>query len=159
MQSSETIASIDSHTATPQAVKADGRTPSAPGVFCLREVGDVFGANFFDRDVCRQWVINRLHASGTNCPECGAAIPEKFHDRFWSGERIKCGCGKFFTALTGTFLSGCSLDFREVILLAVLLYLGVGNKQIAEFLKMTPESIRLWRQKFEAFDAIEKLNT
>ena len=81
-------------------------------------------------------------------------IPEKSQPRFWAGERVKCCCGKFFTALTGTILSGCQLDFREVILLAVLLFLGVPDKVIAGFLRMSTAGVRLWRQKFESIEII-----
>lgn len=159
MQDSETIANIGTIAPAHPVVNVEGWEPHPPDFFCLREVTDIFGASFFDHNVCRQWILNRLHPSGAHCPMCAAAVPEKFHKRFWSGERMRCQCGKFFTALTGTFLSGCSLDFREVILLAVLLCLGIDNRKIAGFLKMTPESIRIWRQKFSAFETIERMNS
>lgn len=71
-------------------------------------------------------------------------------------ERIKCcHCEKFFTALTGTFLSGCQLDFREVILLAVLLSPDITDKTIADILKMSSANVRIWRNKFEAMGKLK----
>jgi transposase-like protein len=75
---------------------------------------------------------------------------------FWENKRIKCDrCGKYFTALTNTFLSGCHFDFREIVLLAFLLALGVSDNQIATTLKISDESVRLWRLKFKELEKIK----
>lgn len=127
---------------------------SVNGIFSPGDIARAFGADFFDHDACRNWILHQLHHNVPRCPGCRAEVLLKSQPRFWAGDRVKCNCGKFFTALTGTFLSGCQLDFREVILLAILLSLGVSDKTIAEFLNMSPAGIRLWRQKFDALETI-----
>jgi transposase-like protein len=84
------------------------------------------------------------------------AIPEKSLQRFWMSERCKCfQCDKFFTALTGTFLSGCQLDYREVILLAVFLSSGRSDKNIAELLDMSVDNAKIWRKKFKVMGELK----
>ena len=119
-------------------------------IFDINDVLHDFQANFLNEVVCREWVLKRLHPTGAYCPGCGVAIPEKSLQRFWMSERVKCcQCNKFFTALTGTFLSGCQLDYREVILLAILLSTDMSDKTIAEILNMSAANVRIWRNKFE----------
>lgn len=123
------------------------------GRFKTGDVLDAFDADFLDEERCRSWVMNKLHPDGGHCPRCGADIPDRQMRGFWSCKRMKCGrCGKFFTALTGTFLSGCHLKFREIVLLALLLALEVPDKQIASILHMSAENVRLWRIKFKAME-------
>jgi transposase-like protein len=110
---------------------------------------------FFDEEACREWVLKRLHQDGPRCPGCGDAVPEKFLPRFYEAERLKCGvCGKFFTGLTGTFLSGCQLTFAEVVALAILLSPELTDKKIADVLGMSSANIRIWRLKFDAMDKL-----
>lgn len=110
-----------------------------------------FGIEFLDEDVCRYWILKEIHNAEIKCPGC-KTILKYFHPHpFWQGKRVRCSkCGKFFTALTGTFISGSHMDFREIMLLAVFLEAGLSNKQIADILKCTDETVRLWRLKFEA---------
>lgn len=125
-------------------------------VFDITDVVADFQANFMNEISCREWVLRRLHPSGAFCPGCGMTVPEKSLQRFWMSERIKCcHCEKFFTALTGTFLSGCQLDFREVILLAVLLSPDMTDKTIADILNMSSANVRIWRNKFEAMGKLK----
>jgi transposase len=42
------------------------------------------------------------------------------------------------------------------VLLALLLGLGVQDKEIARILKISAESVRLWRLKFKAQEEINK---
>ena len=119
------------------------------GVFLPEEVLEVFNANFLDYEFARMWVLKRMHPHGAYCPGCGAAIPDNKLRRFWSNGRMSCrGCGKYFTALTGTFIAGCQLDFRGLIILAFLLALGAHDKEIARITEMSRENVRLWRLKF-----------
>ena len=123
------------------------------GVFVPGDVLAVFGADFLDEKLCRDLIMEKLHAPGhvafCLCPGCSAPIPGRTLQSFWECKRIRCDyCGKYFTALTGTFLSGCHFTFREIVLLAVLLAMGVADKQIAATLKISVESVRLWRLKF-----------
>lgn len=110
---------------------------------------------FFDEAVCREWILKRLHPDGERCPGCGEQIPGKALGRFYAAERVKCfRCGKFFTALTGTFLSGCQLSFAEVIALAMFLSPEFTDKKIADVLGMSAANVRIWRAKFEAMEKL-----
>lgn len=116
--------------------------------FTAADVVRVFNANFLDYEFARLWVLKTLHPEGAKCPGCNATVPEKSEGRFYQRERLLCWfCGKYFTALTGTFLSGCHQDFRTVILLAVLVGLGVHNGDISKITGMSEDSIRIWRRK------------
>lgn len=106
-------------------------------------------ASFLDEDECTRWIIRELHSPVIKCPRCSMIIldPQRLR-RFWSVERLKCErCGAFFTALTGTVLSGCHMSLIEIYLMLVLLGLGVKDKIIADRLNVSQESIRLWRKK------------
>ena len=125
------------------------------GVFVPGDILKDFNADFLDDDYCQSWAMGKLHQDRLYCPECGDNVPERLMRSFWDCKRITCDrCGKYFTALTGTFLSGCHFSFREIVLLAFLLALGVPDKQIAKILKVSAESVRLWRLKFEAMEKI-----
>jgi transposase-like protein len=108
-------------------------------------------ADFFDEVRCRHWILKKLHPGGARCPGCQRTINDgrrRYH--FWNGDRLNCEyCGKYFTALTGQIFSGAHLDFKGLFLLAVLSGAGINDKIIAEKLKITPESCRLWRIKFK----------
>jgi transposase-like protein len=127
----------------------DLRATTGRGRFAPNDVLAVFNVNFMDYDFARLWILKRLHPDGAHCPGCGLPVADKSLQRFWSNGRLSCReCGKYFTALTGTFLAGCHLDYRGVILLAVLLTLGVHDKQIAAIVGTSAENVRLWRIKF-----------
>lgn len=135
------------------AIMADhSNPPPAPGDrgrFTPADVLEIFNVNFLDYEFSRMWILKRLHPAGAHCPDCGDVVPEKKLQRFWSNQRISCRtCEKYFTALTKTFISGCQLDFRGLVLLALLLALGVHDNQIAAIVDMSAENVRLWRIKF-----------
>jgi hypothetical protein len=104
------------------------QTNQRVGIFVVGDVLGVFAVEFLAEVFCRYWVIGKLHPDDQmRCPECGANVPDNLLRSFWDAKRIKCDhCGKYFTALTGTFLSGCHFDFREIVLLAFMLALGGG---------------------------------
>jgi transposase-like protein len=95
------------------------------------------------------WVLNKLHGTDPpRCPRCGEPVADNLLRTFWESRRLCCGkCRKMFTALTGTFLSGCHMTFREIFLLAVLLSFDLADRHIAQIMKMSPENVRLWRLK------------
>jgi len=111
-----------------------------------------------DEKWCKAWVMERLHGDqpwmGNDppfCPGCGSPVPDRMMHSFWECKRIRCDiCGKYFTALTGTFLSGCHFSFQETVLMAFMISLGVADKQIANTLKISAENVRLWRHRFDA---------
>jgi transposase-like protein len=126
------------------------------GIFTPVDTLTGFDADFLDEDRCRIWIIKKLYQHQEFCPGCGFDIPGNLLQSFWENKRIKCDrCGKYFTALTNTFLSGCHFDFREIVLLAFLLALGVSDNQIATTLKISDESVRLWRLKFKELEKIK----
>jgi transposase-like protein len=127
------------------------RQQNIRGMFVPGDVLAAFNAEFLDEMWCRAWVLERLHRESPRCPACEEEIPDRLMQSFCEVKRIRCDrCEKYFTALTGTFLSGCHFSFREIVLLAWLLALKVADKQIAETLKISVESVRLWRHRFEA---------
>lgn len=132
---------------------AINRKRQRAGMFVPADVLKSFDAKYLDARWCRALVMERLHHVGqfdaNKCPRCGADIPERQMHSFWDCKRIKCShCGKYFTALTGTFLSGCHFSFPEIVLLAFMLALGVADKQIAATLKISADNVRLWKLKF-----------
>lgn len=127
------------------------------GFFVPRDVLRAFGANFFDEYTCRHWVLHKIHGDRAFCPSCGTEITgDMAKGRFYSGGRLRCCvCGKHFTALTGTFLNGTHMGFKDLILLSVLLGLDLEVKKIADFLGRNPETVRLWKHKFDALETQE----
>jgi transposase-like protein len=119
--------------------------------FTAVEAMEVFSAEFLSEHLCRMWILNKIHgAEPPRCPGCGEPVAHHLLRSFWENRRVRCGkCRKMFTALTGTFLSGCHMDFCSVYLLAVLLALGLPDKNIGRIVKMSSENVRLWRLKFK----------
>lgn len=117
------------------------------GIF-FHAVADELIADFLDAGHCRQWVLRRLHPKGARCPECGHALEDEKRVRFWENMRIRCSyCGKYFTALTGTFLNGTHLNFQEMVLFGILWALGLPNRNIAGRIGCSPETIRILKNK------------
>jgi hypothetical protein len=130
---------------------------SRPHVFIPEDVGRDIAAGFLDETFCRDWILTAIHGRGERyCPECHTVLDGKALQRFGEGKRICCrACGKFFTALTRTFLAGCHMDFREIILLAVFLHFRIPAREIARILWISPETVRLWEIKFQALERVK----
>lgn len=130
---------------------------NGPRSFTPRDVGREFGAGFLDEGVCRWWILKKIHGDGEiTCPKCHAPLFSVALRRFWEGLRICCrSCGKFFTARTGTFLDGCHMNFREIILLADFLHHDYPAREIARILKISAETVRLWEIKFQALERMK----
>ena len=120
-------------------------------------VAEVFGAEFLSQTRCQLFIASVLHGDSPSCPRCGVIIPGRMLRSFCNGRRIHCdACGKYFNVFSGTFLSGTHFSSREVVLLALLMALGVQDKEVARILKISAESVRLWRLKFKAQEEINK---
>jgi len=125
--------------------------------FTPQEASSAFCAGFLDESTCRRWILSRLHPTGPLCPGCKQTLPDKYQDRFWENERIRCPlCGKWFTALTDTIFQGTHMGFREILLLALFLGLNQPAKYIAEILDIDEETVRLWRCKFNQVKAVTR---
>jgi transposase-like protein len=118
-------------------------------LFTSDDVRRDFPADFLDETTCRLWILKRLHPEGPHCPACGLSVHDRFEHRFWMCARLRCPCGKYYTALTGTFLSGSQFSFAEIILLAMFFSLRVSDGEIADILDISADNVRLWRHKFE----------
>lgn len=128
-----------------------------PGHIIPQDVAAAFDAGFLDEGLCRGWILGTMYADvKISCPQCRAPLTEKGLRRFWMAERLRCqACGKFFTSLTDTFLNGCHLSFREIMLLAVFLHYHINHREIARILKISIETVRLWEIKFSALQRIK----
>lgn len=138
---------IDNTTISPKQTKAGSR----PMTFGPGDVGKMFVANFLHEASCRDWIIGQLHPDGPRCPRCSGMIVNKESLRSYRlGCRVRCRwCGKYFTVLTGTFLSGCHLSFSQVILMAILIDAGAADSQISRLMGMSRDGIRRWRLRFK----------
>ena len=132
---------------------------TAPGYFDPHDAAVSFKADFLDEDLCRRWILDTIyHGQDIACPQCSKQLTAKSLQRFRTAERVRChACGKFFTALTGTFLQGCHLTFRQIILLAVFLYFGINHAAIADKVGVSEETVRLWQKKFQAIKLIKDI--
>jgi hypothetical protein len=121
------------------------------GVFGPSDILSGTVAGFFDEEICRVWILGRLHPDGAACPACLSPIAgEASLQSFWSGDRVRCvRCGKYFTALTGTFLAGGHLGYTQVILIGILIGSLADDSAIASIMSMSTEGVRLWRRRFE----------
>ena len=113
-----------------------------------------FVADFLDRLYCRRWIIDRLHPSGPCCPR-GHALTGGLIERFREGKRVKCPtCGRFFTAFSGTVLSGTIMEAHQFVALLLLHRLNVPNSDIARIIGLSQEAVRLWRRKLRLLEII-----
>lgn len=118
--------------------------------FTSSEVAGIFGSNFLDEEVCRQWILKRLHPVGAFCPVCGFRLSGRQAARFWQDKPVCCPeCGKTFTARTGTILAGKNLSYQEIILMAWLMARNYSNIEIADVIGCNRETVRLWRFQLE----------
>jgi transposase-like protein len=130
---------------------AINNTLRSHGQFVPADALEAFCSDFMDIEQCRRWILERIHQDCPRCPKCGTIIPDSSHNRFWAAERLQCkACGKFFTALTGTFLNGTHMSMSKIFLLAFFLGLDVPDRFIAGKLEINQETIRLWRLRFQA---------
>lgn len=119
-------------------------------LFNLQRAGLVFGADFLDADRCAAFIVDGLHGDAARCPECRTDLDGERRARFRSFGRVRCTCGKWFSATTGTPLHKAKIDRRQLVLIAYLLSLGVDPARIATAAGVDPETVRIWRLKFQA---------
>jgi predicted RNA-binding Zn-ribbon protein involved in translation (DUF1610 family) len=112
---------------------------------------DSVNPSFLDADSCRRFLLTLFHPAGPACPACGETMAEYTLQNYWQGKRVQCSvCGKFFSGLTGTALSGWHMDYREIVLLAIFMGCGWTNRRIADRMGYHTETIRILRRKIRA---------
>ncbi len=117
--------------------------------FSAAVVLERFGVEVLGLDRCRELLIGLLHPRGMVCGECGhrdfSGIQEATFRRFG---RVQCGgCGRFFTARSGTILEGSGLNERQTVMLAAGVGLWLSSPVIAGLAQVHPETVRRWRAK------------
>ena len=129
------------------------------GQFNPPVAGDWFGYELIKYSECSRWLVTQLHPAGMLCPSCSVDMAsigrqheiERRREHWQALEQVRCpACGKKFTAATGTIIDGSKLEAREIYLLAVLLWLDVPARRIAEVLRIHPDTVRNWQLKFQA---------
>lgn len=145
------------HTENSGKEALNGETGSrALKYFTTRQAAAAFTSDFLDKEACRAWILKRLHQDA-RCPDCRAAVEgAASKQNFWAGARCICRhCGRKFMAVSGTFLQGSQLHFRQVFMLAVLINLqnsGLDIKRIASIIGISPDTVRIWIKKFGGFE-------
>lgn len=126
-------------------------------LFTPAQVSAVFDATWLDEATCRFWVIHWFHHNGARCPGCGARITDAQRVSFFLMKRVKCAaCDRFFNALSGTFLSGTKLSFRQVVLMNLLLGENVSDQRIGGYLKVDRSTVRAYRLRIHALDQLNR---
>ena len=135
----------------PRAENLAKRTPTT------RDVFNRFGAYLLDEDRCREMVISKLHPAPC-CPDCAAKLTWTQDAAFRQNKRVRCNqCGRFFTALSGSPLSGMHMDFRAFVLLCFCLEAGLNNTQISMLIGDTTDTVRAWRRKLALLQIIQTI--
>lgn len=112
-----------------------------------------FSPAHMDEDYCRKHVIEWLHGGNAACPSCGLQLEGATLASFRGGKRCHCGrCGRWFNARSGTFLANAELSYSQVFLLAALIPTGLTPAQIADFVCVSADTVRIWIKRFKAFD-------
>ena len=113
--------------------------------------------DFFDEDACRNWILKCIHREKALCPRCNAIIEGQPEVSFWAGRVVKCKCcAKMFDAKTGTFLVGMHFNYRQLVLLSLLLAMGWNNGRIAALVGCSGPTVGLWRRKFEGLAKLRR---
>jgi transposase-like protein len=130
--------------------------PGQPGHFTPDDVFKAINPGFFDEDMIRYWVVHRLHHAGARCPSCGEKVQPAQRQRWVALKSIICRyCGAQFKATTGTFLEGSQVTLRAVFFMFLMFRLGLTNRQIADRMQYSTETVRQWRQRADALEKIE----
>jgi transposase-like protein len=110
-----------------------------------------FSVKFFNYFECHDWVMKKLHPDGFFCIHCGHRFDEETSKNLYQLKRVLCrNCKKYYSAKMGTILHHAWVSPAEVFIMAVLMALGIDNERIAKIINIHPDSIRLWRLRFES---------
>ncbi len=131
-----------------------GKSPQAPasrpgGQPLQPALLDSFGPDCLAPEACARLLARLLNPHGLSCPACGRVAEPS--PRLLAGGRARCtGCGRRFTAFSGTLMAGCKLPPHQVALMLLLLALGHDNATVAALARVSAETARAWRAKLEA---------
>ena len=114
-----------------------------------------FCADFLDEAACTDLIIEILHGQAPVCPSCRHEVAGPRLQAYRQGRRIRCdSCGKFFSVLSDTCFSGTHMNFREIVLLILLVSLNLPDRTVAALTRQNQETVRLWRKKLSVLDKI-----
>lgn len=118
--------------------------------------GLAFSARFLCDEDCARWLSAHLHPEGPSCPGCGQAGPGgRGAERFSLFQRVQCAeCGRFFTAASGTWMSGAKISPRQVMLLAALVAFGTDMETIIRVVGVSEVTVRYWIKKFSTIERV-----
>ncbi len=117
--------------------------------FTPRDLFKSFNPDFFDMEYCRRWVLDRIHPDGPRCPSCSGDLTPVSEKSFYDGRKVVCRhCKKRFTAMTGTFLSGTHLTYKEIVLVLLLFHLRVETTEIMKHASLSRDTLNIYRRKF-----------
>ena len=104
---------------------------------------------FLNPDVCRAWLLEKLHPGGPACPACGhVQAKDRNRRRFQFLDCLKCEtCGKGFTAFTGTVFAGVQMTPAEIVLMLLLFQCDRPSVEVAECLDTSESTVRRWRKR------------
>ena len=105
-----------------------------------------------DFSACTALLVQALHPGGGACPGCGSPPgTDVARARFLAGQAMRCpGCGRRWTAFSGTFLAGARLDPRQLAGMVVLQGLGLTDGQVGRLLGIDRSTATRWRSKLAA---------
>ena len=114
---------------------------------------DIFEAmepEFFSEPECIKKILKLFYRGVPVCPRCAALLPENNAFKFWKNEQSYCpACGSKFAPASGTILKSCKLEFRQVVLVSILLAMGKKSGEIARRSKIDVHTVAKWRKKLK----------
>lgn len=125
------------------------RSKFSPGTFTPDDVIEACRAELLNEDLCRRWLIKKVHPVNIHCAFCFALVPDHQDRALREGKAVICrSCMKRITAFTGTFLQGMHWRSSELILLLLFIEAGWSTKRIADKLGRNDNTVRDWRKRF-----------
>lgn len=92
-------------------------------------------------------VVMELLGIGCQCPHCQAEFSDRVGQAFSDGKRVKCSSCKWRgTWRDGSILDRSRLSASQFLLLKILINYSDDTARIADFIGITPETVRSWRQ-------------
>ncbi len=115
-------------------------------------VADSFRAEFLDEAFCTRYFLDLSHGRLAHCPECKKELTDDRQERrYYALQKFTCRkCNKRVSAKKGTILERSHLTARQYILLALFLERKCSTAMIAQYVGISDECVRQWREKLNA---------